>query len=103
MRKGEKNPKVERDAKPEMRLGQEPLGAAWEKTTTSSGNGIKTLQTKPKRNNSISHKKTRYDPTVVREFLSANTLTFESLYSDIADHNTRLNAIACLKRNNSLQ
>jgi hypothetical protein len=55
MRKGEKDPKDERDAKPEMRLRREPLGAAWEKTTASSGNGIKTLQTKPKRNNSIFH------------------------------------------------
>jgi hypothetical protein len=55
MRKGKRNPKEERDAKPEMRRRQEPLGAARERTTTTSGNRIKMLQTKPKQNNSMSH------------------------------------------------
>jgi hypothetical protein len=54
MRKGERNPKEERDAKPEMRRGQESLGAARERTTSTSGNSLKRLQTKPKKSNSIS-------------------------------------------------
>jgi hypothetical protein len=38
-----------------------------------------------------------------RQIYMFTTAIFESLYSDIADQNIRLNAIACPKTNNSLQ
>jgi hypothetical protein len=49
MRKGEKNPKEERETKAEMSREQEPIGTASERTTTISGNCTK-QQTKPKKN-----------------------------------------------------
>jgi hypothetical protein len=48
-------PERRKSPKPEMRRGQGRLGAARERTTTTSGSSLKTLQTKPKKNNSVSH------------------------------------------------
>jgi hypothetical protein len=72
MGKGEKNPKAERKTKPEMSREQEPVGAARERTTTTSGNSMNSLQTKPMKKNFTAHKKTRYDPTIITGFPSAN-------------------------------
>jgi hypothetical protein len=50
IRKGEKNQKEEKDAKPKMSREQKPVGMARERTTTMSGNSMRPFQTKPKKN-----------------------------------------------------
>jgi hypothetical protein len=50
---------------------QEPAGTAAQRTTTISGNSIKLLQTKPKKTNPILRQKTRHDPMMITESLSA--------------------------------
>jgi hypothetical protein len=72
MRKGKANPKKERETRREMNGKQQPAGTAGEKRTAISGNSTKLLQTKPKKNNSISHQKTIYDRRAGSEVLSAN-------------------------------
>jgi hypothetical protein len=70
--KGEKNPKEDGKTKPEMSREQEPVRTARERTTIISGNSMRSLQTKPKKNNSISHQKTRYDQRKDNGFVSVN-------------------------------
>jgi hypothetical protein len=72
MRKGEDNWKDERTTRRELSGEQESAGAARERTTATSGNIAKLVQTESKKRKSISHQKTRYDRRKNSGFLSAN-------------------------------
>jgi hypothetical protein len=72
MIKGKKNWKEERKTRPEMSRKEKPVGTARDRATTPSGNSMRPLQTKPKKNNYRSDWKTRHDSTMTKGFLSAN-------------------------------
>jgi hypothetical protein len=92
MRKGDENPKNERQRRPEMSREQEPVGIAKETTNTISGNSRKLLQTRPEKTTTYCNRKQdaiqKQSKGLYRRIGPFATAIVESEYFEVADQNT---------------